>query len=170
MENKINLINKRLLTIENETSTEQIKLKIKIISMEDKLFLDSCKLNYKKLKVEKNKIILKKEFIDLESMFLLKYFSKNTIYGDYKIIKEYYLDNNYVILSDDKYYYWNDGNWKCDLNFLEIMIKNLHKTYCKTNKLNTNFDKYLANQKHIFDLHKKSYNNKLKSKILSYFN
>ena len=47
MENKINLINKIILTIENETSTEQIKLKIKIISMEDKLFLDSCKLNYK---------------------------------------------------------------------------------------------------------------------------
>ena len=86
LENKINLINKRLLTIENETSTEQIKLKIKIISMEDKLFLDSCKLNYKKLKVEKNKIILKKEFIDLESMFLLKYFSKNTIYGDEQLI------------------------------------------------------------------------------------
>lgn len=50
LENKINLINERLYKIENHKNK---KRKIKIISLEDKLFLASCKINYKKLNYEK---------------------------------------------------------------------------------------------------------------------
>ena len=169
LENKINLIDKRLFAIENKKNENKIK-KIKIISFEDKLFLDICKINYEKIKEEKNKIVLKKEFIDLEESILLQYFYKNSIYGDYKIIKEKYLENNYIILSNNKYYYWDGIVWRSGFGFLEIIINNLYKTYCKTNNLTKNSDKYLLNQKHIFNFKKKVYNNKLKNKILSFFN
>jgi len=167
LENKINLINERLYKIENH---KKKKRKIKIISLEDKLFLASCKINYKKLNYEKNKIVLKKEFIDLENSFLLEYFSRNSMYGDYKIIKEKYLENNFIIFSDNNYYYWNGNEWICGVGFLEIIINNLYKTYCKTNNLINSPEKYLLNQKHIFNFKNKNYNNKLKNKILSYFN
>lgn len=172
LENKIDLIDKRISKIENEKSENgnYKKIKIKIISLEDKLFLDMCKINYEKLNSKKNKIVLKKEFIDLEESILLQYFYKNSIYGDYKIIKEKYLDTNYIIFSCDKYYYWDGIMWRSGFGFLEIIINNLYKTYCKTNNLTKNPEKYLLNQKHIFNFKKKVYNNKLKNKILSFFN
>ena len=98
----------------------------------------------------------------------MEFFSRNSIYGDYKIIKEYYLDNNFIIFDGEKYFYW-DNNWKSDLDFLDIIIKNLQKTYCKIHKMNSSYEKYLLNQKHIFNFKNKTYINKLKNKILSYF-
>lgn len=169
LEKKIMMMDNRLMKLENKKEkTNFIKCKIKIISEEDKLFLDICNLDYNDIKKEKNKILLKKEIINLDNEFLLEFFSRNSIYGDYKIIKEYYLDNNFIIFDGEKYFYW-DNNWKSDLDFLDIIIKNLQKTYCKIHKMNSSYEKYLLNQKHIFNFKNKTYINKLKNKILSYF-
>ena len=99
LEKKILSFDKRLTDIENKKENKKVFIKIKIISLEDKLFSDYCNLNYNKIRKEKNKIVLKKEIINLDNDFLLYYLGCNNIFGDYKIIKEYYLKNNYIIFD-----------------------------------------------------------------------
>lgn len=169
--NSIFLMNKNIYNKLNH-------LEDKFNNIEDKIKnIESIICNYQ---LNNNISSFRKEKFELNDSIIKENLEKNNLSGDYEIFNLMYYKGtkeSYPIkkLSENKYQYWNNNEWKDDnLDTIKtIIISNIRYCYLKVNKYDEykeNSDKFIKNQEHINKLSDNKYSNKLINYIFKKIN
>jgi len=145
---------------------KELKQQIDILIRENSILKKDLHIIKSKLKIDNNEPldntktrIIKNGRFDLSKEFSKKMLEKATLEADFKMFKEYYINNiaefSIKKISQSKMKYWDGEKWVYDVNFTnlkKIIIGNIRKAYTRVNTLKyyeNDLEQLEKNQEHI---------------------